>query len=211
MPQPQHSPLRRIIANLPRYSRNWLQWLAVLGEAPPSAMRPPDRQPARAVQPKRPPAPAAEHFVAGSWFLHRCYHHLMRVANEDLHLVTGMTLDNQYVMTDMVTLQEINGSATGAFVSAQNVREGLMLMERYGYTCLGVFHSHPGRGAASTQPSGTDWSNQKTWEQAYPLVGAVFSRDGYVRFFASKPQVQLAVVGKKVTKINENLYRLEID
>ncbi len=194
-----------------RYVRNWLAWQVALGQSPPSrdmmasALRGgrAERQPQKPVRPAR--------YVATSLFLHQCWRYLTRTPCEDLHLVTGVLLDGQFVLNELVTVPNVRRSHSGASAGPLDVREGLFLMESYGLRCGALMHSHPGRGPSSTSPSSTDWENQRIWEAAYPLVGGIVSQDGCVRFFSNSPEVQVEVIGKKVSKIRDNLFKLEVE
>jgi len=206
--KPQEA-LQRLHADFPRCLENLLEWLVVLGESPPEqgvssidAFRR-----VRADTTDQHPSPPS--YVLSSLFLHRCYRRLVRVAPEDLHLATGVMLDGRFVLSDMVGLRNVQQRPAGAFAGPGEVRTGLMLMERFGLRCGGLFHSHPGVGEQSTFPSSVDVCNHQTWEKAYPLIGAIFSRDGYVRFFAAAGRPQVQVLGKRARRINECLYSLK--
>ena len=174
-----------------RYVRNWLAWQVALGQSPPSrdmmasVLRGgrAERQPQKPVRPTR--------YVATSLFLHRCWRYLTRTPCEDLHLATGVLLDGQFVLNELVTVPNVRRSHSGASAGPLDVREGLFLMESYGLRCGALMHSHPGR--------------------AYPLVGGIVSQDGCVRFFSNSPEVQVEVIGKKVSKIRDNLFKLEVE
>jgi proteasome lid subunit RPN8/RPN11 len=207
----QHNNLRRLVANFPRYSKNWVRWLIVLGESTPNTAR--ELLDRLQVQ----PAPCSRAtasftgYVVSSLFLHKCHRHLTDGPAENLHLVTGIVLDDRFIMTDMVALNHVDRQVARAFANPGDVRNGLLMMESFGLRCGGLFHSHPGRGIASTSPSGTDWRNQRAWEQAYRLIGAVFSRDGFVQFFGPEERLHIEVYGKKVRQIDVALFQLELD
>lgn len=81
-------------------------------------------------------------------------------------------------------------------------------LSQHGQALHAIFHSHRLRGPQS--PSATDWRLQARLDQAgYPAIQAVFSEDGYVRFFARKP-FHVAVIGKGVETIHadQKLYRI---
>ena len=81
----------------------------------------------------------------------------------------------------------------------------LSLME-HGQALHGIFHSHRFRGPPS--PSGTDGHLQRVLaEGGYPAIQAVFSEDGYVRFFADRP-FAIRVYGKGVVHVEGHLYRI---
>ena len=191
--------------NLHRYISNWARWLIHFAETPPPSPPAPDQAPG----PLNVPAPVSR-YATSSWFLHRCYRHLMRYPGEDLHAVTGFAVDGCFILADLVPFDRVERTAGSASAGEGVVLRALRWMESVGGRCGGLFHSHPGCGPSSTTPSAADWQNQAIWERAFPVVGAVFSRDAHVRFFASRPNVRVDVHGKKVSVLDENLFRLDL-
>jgi len=60
----------------------------------------------------------------------------------------------------------------------------LILLETFGHRLVGHAHSHPGTGPNATRPSGIDENFQRRLENGgHSAIGAIFSRDGWVRFF----------------------------
>ena len=81
-------------------------------------------------------------------------------------------------------------------------------LSQHGQALHAIFHSHRLRGPQ--RPSATDWRLQEMLDQAgYPAIQAVFSEDGYVRFFARK-QFIVEVYGKGVEHLHadKHLYRI---
>jgi len=77
------------------------------------------------------------------------------------------------------------------------------------------FHSHPGKGKVSTNPSSIDIEQYNDWLQDYSnnLVSAIFVNDRWVRFWGENlcnGNYRLRIVGNGVTKDNEHehVYRL---
>lgn len=202
--------LRKLISNLPHYAGNWLEWMVVLGESSPSALLPQiaaDRPDAKST--KRRSLPISR-YVVSSLLLHNSYRHLTEGREENLHFVTGVVVAESFVLTDMITVRGVDRRMARATAAAPDVHRAMVFIESFGLKCGALWHSHPGTRVDSTRPSGVDWRNQKAWEKAYSLLGAVFSRDGFVRFFAARPGVVVHVHGKKVTRIAENVYKLEV-
>lgn len=70
-------------------------------------------------------------------------------------------------------------------------------------------HSHPGKSARCTHPSGTDLNTARRWEKDGPFIGAIFSEGGkYVRFFNHQQRSTVHVYGSKVEELDENLFEL---
>jgi hypothetical protein len=85
----------------------------------------------------------------------------------------------------------------------------LIHIENHGYILTGWVHNHTGNGEGSVHPSGTDIKNQKALEVGnYAAVGAIFSQDGFIRFFSDRLKFNVEILGKGVQKVGENLYRI---
>jgi len=88
-------------------------------------------------------------------------------------------------------------------------RDVLIQMSEYGYVLHAVCHSHPGRGAGATHPSGIDISHQERLERGgYPVVSCIYSRDGFARFFTVGVPFEIEVYGQGVEHCGENIFHL---
>lgn len=72
---------------------------------------------------------------------------------------------------------------------------------------VAILHTHPGRGAGATTPSAIDLRTHTAWEQAWPLVGGIFSRDGYLRFFSAGTPFEVEVCGNHMERVGDGLYK----
>ena len=85
----------------------------------------------------------------------------------------------------------------------------LIKLEQFGHKFLAHFHSHPGRGADATHPSGTDENFQKRLESAGHLaLMAIFSRDGFVRFVRMDQNFEIEIYGEGVKNYAPGIYHL---
>ena len=85
----------------------------------------------------------------------------------------------------------------------------LIKLEQFRHKFLAHFHSHPGRGADATHPSGTDENFQKRLESAgHVAVMAIFSRDGFVRFMRLDQNFEIEIYGEGVENHAPGIYRL---
>jgi hypothetical protein len=168
-----------------------------------------DRPAATALTPEQPNIPT---YVISSWFLSDCAEYLLSNAQgfELLHLVTGSKISaNQRTLDRMIKVPLEAHSPASARANQQDLQKLLIEFSGWGHTLHGLFHSHPGSGKGATQPSGVDLGTQKLYEQGgYPLVGAIFSRDGYVRFFASNPMT-ITVFGAGVEQHEEHVFQIQ--
>lgn len=151
----------------------------------------------------------AAHAV-GSWFLTECFGYLVRKDPEDMVYVTGIQAQGLLTLERMVTFRLKEQTVVHVAGDVRSSHQALVTMDEvYGHYLHGWFHSHPGNGANATHPSGTDRDHQERLERGgYPAIGAIFARDGFVRFFSLKRPFEIMVYGKGVERIDDNLYRL---
>ena len=148
-------------------------------------------------------------FQISSLSLANCWRYLIsdKLHRERLHLVTGpIAPDGTKVLSKMETLKFKKQSPT--FVLAdpiQTMHRITTLDEKYGHLLLGMFHNHPGKGAHSTMPSGTDTNFMERYAKiGIHCLGGIFSMDGYVRFFNSGARpFSIQVYGKGWDLIQE--------
>jgi proteasome lid subunit RPN8/RPN11 len=153
------------------------------------------------------------HYLISSWFLAECLSYLTGnpQGHERLHLVTGIKISpNQRTLERMVKVALKLASETGAVADQYALQKTLIEMDRRGHALYGLFHSHPGTGALATRPSSTDLATHRRYEKAYPLVGAIFVKDGFVRFFSHQP-FTLTIYGEGVTPNDQaqHVYQIE--
>lgn len=158
-------------------------------------------------------------YIASAWFLYDCYRHLIHNGPtkqgpesqiENMYFVTGSHIQNLFTMDRMVLFELEKQSAVYVKGKAASSHQVLIeLDERHGHRLHGWFHSHPGTGANATHPSSIDKSHQARLERGgYPAIGAIFVRDGFVRFFSLDRDFEVQIYGKGAKRIDENLYRL---
>lgn len=154
-------------------------------------------------------------YLVSSLFLRECLNYLTRDDDELIHYVTG-TERNGILTLDRIIKFDIE-TKNPVYVKGKtnSTHAVLVQLEQYGHSLLAWCHSHPGDGPGSVSPSSTDLDHQARLERGgYPAIGAIFSRDRHIRFFALDRGFSIQVYGKGVETINEqqNIYRLiEID
>ncbi len=150
----------------------------------------------------------------GSLFLKECFDYLTSSTEEVIHLVTGTELENNIFILDRLEKIKYQASVLGAKADVKDLFKKLIeLDEKYGHLLLAVFHSHPFGGVVGTCPSGIDRNLQNNLEKCgYKTIQAVFSRDGFIRFFSNKLSFEIEIYGKGVEKIseqgNEKIFKL---
>ncbi len=181
---------------------------------------------AKVAQARRAPPPATAtqgraetavtEYLVSSLFLAHCHRFLTSNphGHERLHLVTGITLSPKRRTLDhisKVTLAE--QSEVGAVADQISLKQALGEMESFGTALHGLFHSHPREGPLATCPSSTDLDTHERYERGgVPLVGCIFVRDGYLRFFRhSSEPFSISICGTGIVPINEadHVYKIQ--
>jgi hypothetical protein len=148
-------------------------------------------------------------YAVSSLFLHESFRELTADQNEQFVFITGAQIDGVCVLDQRIDLQHQRRTPLGVTADTKSTHRLLIKLEQFGHRLLAHFHSHPGRGADSTHPSGTDENFQSRLEQAgHVAVGAIFSRDGFVRFFRLDHNFEIEIYGDGVEKHETNVYRL---
>ena len=114
-----------------------------------------------------------------------------------------------FAITQLVTFKLAEKSRVGATPDPTSQLAALTELDQRGERLLAVLHSHPGRGAGATMPSSVDRATQDGLEKmGYPTIGAIFSRDGFVRFFSVNRRFRVAVSGAGVEPAGDRIFRL---
>lgn len=185
-----------------RYEKIWRQ-PPVAPELTKPGVRPGDVVPAgEAVKPT---------FVISSLLLHDCFHLLTKTPDEGLHAIAGYGVGNTRTLERVIPVRLSRQSVAGAAAENGSLANELIRIHEFGLLPQAYFHSHPGHGVSATHPSNTDRQTQATMERSGSgIIGGIFSRDGFVRFYANKGEPNIRVVGKRVREIRKNVYQLEV-
>lgn len=148
--------------------------------------------------------------AVSSLLLHDCFNLLTRTEDEDLHVLTGLVFPRTRVLERIVPLRLSRQGVAGAGAADDSLAAELIRLHEFGMVPLAYFHSHPGHGPSATFPSSTDRRTQAGMELAGgQIIGGIFSRDGFVRFYANRAEPHVKVFGKRVRRIGRNVYHLE--
>jgi hypothetical protein len=148
-------------------------------------------------------------YAVSSLFLHECYKALTADRDEQFFFLTGAIVDGVNVLDQRLEFKHNKRSIVGVVGNHVDTHRLLIKLEQYGHRLLAHFHSHPGNGLEATRPSGTDTGFQKRLEDAgYPTVAAIFSRDGYVRFFRLDDDLEIDIYGLGVEQHGKNSFRI---
>ena len=148
-------------------------------------------------------------YAVSSLFLHECYKALTADRDEQFFFLTGTVVGDTHVLDQRLEFKHNKRSIVGVVGNHVDTHRLLIKLEQFGHRLLAHFHSHPGVGLEATHPSGTDTGFQKRLEDAgYPTVAAIFSRDGYVRFFRLDDDLEIEIYGSGVEQHGKNSFRL---
>ena len=148
-------------------------------------------------------------YAVSSLFLDECYKALTADRDEQFFFLTGAIVNGVNVLDQKLEFKHNKRSIVGVVGNHGDTHRLLIKLEQYGHRLLAHFHSHPGNGLEATRPSGTDTGFQKRLEDAgYPTVAAIFSRDGYVRFFRLDDDLEIEIYGSGVEQHGKNSFRI---
>lgn len=150
-------------------------------------------------------------YLIGAAFLREAFAALTKTADEDLVYATGPEDGKRlFALTRLVTFDLAQRSLAHAAPEHSSQLAALSQLDRNKERLLATLHSHPGRGAGSTAPSSVDLSTQRGLEKnGYPSIGAIFARDGYVRFYSVNRLFRVAVSGAGVRQVDDKLFQVE--
>ena len=122
---------------------------------------------------------------------------------ERLHLVTGTVTKAETIVLSRMEKVRLERQSP-AYVQAvrDDAHQKIVLMDEiFGHRLLGMFHNHCSYGEWSTAPSSTDMKNlERKAAIGIDCLGAIFSLDGFVRFFSLTP-FEIDVYGKGVEPV----------
>ena len=153
--------------------------------------------------------PSTRRFAVSSLFLHESFRKLTTDQDEQFFFITGTEIEGTFVLDQWVEFAHQKRTMMGVTADQRSTHRLLIKLEQFGHRLLAHFHSHPGNGAGSTHPSGTDKDFQNRLESAGHLaVMAIFSRDGFVRFVRLDETFEVDIYGQGVERHAENVFRL---
>ncbi len=123
--------------------------------------------------------------------------------------VTGLYWNEVYTLEHLIEVELATQSGAQASFDIQDFTRIAMILHERGQKLHAIFHSH--RWAGPPHPSNVDDRLQRILEEGgYPAIQAVFSEDGYVRFFARRRMFTVGVCGKGVISVDAepNLFRI---
>jgi hypothetical protein len=170
-----------------------------------------DRLRSAQLPPSEAAAPAVPEYPVSSLFLADCAAYLLGdpQGRERLCLATGIKVGARRTLERMVEVALSDQSTTCAVADHHDLQQKLIAMDGWGHHLHGLLHSHPGQGRGATRPSGIDLATHAQHERGgYPLVGGIFERSGFVRFFSYDRPFTITVYGTGVEAYEENLFKI---
>lgn len=154
-------------------------------------------------------APARRRYAISSLFLHESFKKLTPGPEEEFFFITGNEVDGVFVLDQWAEFVHQKRSVVGVTADTRSTHKLLIKLEQFGHRLLAHFHSHPGNGPDSTNPSGIDENFQRRLESAgHVAVMAIFSRDGFVRFVRLDQNIEIEIYGEGVEKHAVGIFRL---
>lgn len=148
-------------------------------------------------------------YAVSSLFLHESFRKLTADRDEEFFFITGNEVSGVFVLDQWAEFAHQKRSMVGVTADARSTHKLLIKLERFGHRLLAHFHSHPGNGPDSTNPSGIDENFQRRLETAgHVAVMAIFSRDGFIRFVRLDQNVEIEIYGQGVEHHAPGIYRL---
>jgi hypothetical protein len=158
---------------------------------------------------KRDLAPARRRYAISSLFLHESFTKLTADQDEEFFFITGNEVGGVFVLDQWAEFAHQKRNMVGVTADTRSTHKLLIKLEQFGHRLLAHFHSHPGNGPDSTNPSGIDESFQRRLESAgHVAVMAIFSRDGFVRFVRLDQNLEIEIYGEGVEQHAPGIFRL---
>jgi hypothetical protein len=148
-------------------------------------------------------------YVAGSMFLHDCFSKLMRTDDEYMYYVTGPEIGSILLLDQIAEFDLESKSPVHADGNLASSHKQLIRLHLFGHKLHALVHCHPGKGIGASGPSLRDLETQERQEKGkYPVIGGIFTRDGFVRFYSVQNKFRVLVYGEGVEKVDEKTYCL---
>lgn len=153
-------------------------------------------------------SPRTVHIVLSSGMLARSFQVCTELRAEGLHFITGIEYDGLRIGTEIATLPYVDRSFASASADHQASQDLNAETHESGHTLVALLHSHPGSGIDANHPSSVDLKTQRLWEIGSRLVGGIWTRDGFLRWYAVNIAFTIDIVGHHLERIDAHLFKL---
>lgn len=158
------------------------------------------------LRPGDPPRPGE--FLLSSWALRDSFRLCTETPDEGMHFIIGVKLLGLMVATGIAEFPYAERSIVRAIGQAASTHGLTIEAAETDHDILAIAHSHPGYGPEANHPSGTDLATHRLWERSRHLVGAIWSRDGFVRFFTAGRPFRVRVLGSHLEQVDTHVWKL---
>lgn len=146
--------------------------------------------------------------LLSSWMLQESFEYCTQDEREGLHFILGVESDGVRIGTQIRTFPYAERSIVSATGDLAAISRIGIEMHEAGHCLVAMIHSHPGGGAGSNRPSGTDMHTQRLMEATSRCVGGIWARDGHLRFYSDKLTFDVEIVGSHVERSNDGNWKL---
>ncbi len=149
-------------------------------------------------------------YVFSSAMLLESFRLCCETPDEGMHFIVGIEFEGVVVGTQMVSFPYRHRSIAGAAGEHLATHQICIAAHEGGQRVVAMIHSHPGHGSQANHRSPTDEKTQRLWEQTTDLVGAIWSRDGYLRWYSHRLSFEIRIVGTHLESIqnDQHLWKL---
>lgn len=151
---------------------------------------------------------ARQCFVFSSWMLQESFRICTSSREEGLHFILGVDVDGVSIGTRLATFPYAHRSISGATGDRLATHRVCIETHEAGHRIMAMVHSHPGTGPHATHHSMIDHATHHQWESTTRMIGGVWSRDGYLRWFSTSLEFKADVIGTHMEQLNEDLWKL---
>jgi hypothetical protein len=154
------------------------------------------------------PIPLTHEYVFSSWILRDSFHRCMEREEEGIHFIAGIQLEEMRVATRIISFPYAYRSVAGAKGDHRATHQIMIETHEMGHTLLALIHSHPGTGLHANRHSTEDHRTHTLWEKTSRMIGGIWSRDGYLRFFSVGLPFSIRIVGDKMQEVERNVFQI---
>jgi hypothetical protein len=143
-------------------------------------------------------------FIISSLTVKDSSEYLAQQPEESFHLMSGVVVDGIIVLERIIPIKPEYRSIGGWKGDPLDTIKKLLYLDDYEHALLCTWHIHPSKGMNATLPSREDCNYQMSLEKGgYQAIMAIFSRDGFFRFFNIKNDFEIRIYGKGVESVEE--------
>lgn len=155
--------------------------------------------------------PEVQVFAFSSAMLQESFRRCVEMPEEGMHFIAGIEVEGILVGTQIVPFPYEFRSFVGAAGVHEATHKICIEAHESGQKIIAIAHSHPGSGIGANYPSGIDRKTQSLWEHGRSIVGGIFSRDGYLRWYSNNVAFEINVMGNQIKRIDRDVWKLETE